>query len=133
MACANGHLNVIKHLVEVKQANLNLKNFADNTPLRKQSLSFLTDWSAVNGLKEVVIYLVEKGADLSVKNNQNKIAAEEAYEKQFYDIAEFLTDKEYELNKGNEKIEENRDIDAEMAEEIENEIKEDMENVDLNK
>jgi ankyrin repeat protein len=34
MACANGHLDIVKLLVEMKKSNLNLKNFAGNTPLR---------------------------------------------------------------------------------------------------
>ena len=77
--------------------------------------------------------MVEKGADISIKNNQNKVAAEEAYEKNFLEIAGYLVDKEIEQNKDKGKIEENFEMDSEMTEEIDNDIKEEMENVDLNK
>ncbi len=77
--------------------------------------------------------MVEKGADLSIKNNQNKVAAEEAYEKSFLEIAGYLVDKEIEHSKEKGKIEENFEMDSEMTEEIDNDIKEEMENVDLNK
>lgn len=89
----------------------------------------------MNGLKEVVTYLVEKGADITIKNNNNKVAGEEAYDKQYFDIAEFLVDKEIELNKGKGKLEENADIEneIELADEIEIEMKEELDNVNLNK
>lgn len=34
MACANGHIDIIKLLVDQKMSYLNLKNYAGNTPLR---------------------------------------------------------------------------------------------------
>jgi ankyrin repeat protein len=34
MASANGHLDIVKLLVDEKNSNLNLKNNAGNTPLR---------------------------------------------------------------------------------------------------
>ena len=76
---------------------------------------------------------MENGAEVSIKNNQNKVAAEEAYEKSFLDIAEYLVDKEIELNKDKGKIEENFEMEIEMTEEIEIDIKEEMDGVDLNK
>jgi ankyrin repeat protein len=133
MACANGHLDIIKLLVDDKRSNMNLKNYAGNTPLRKITFKFIIDWAAINGLKEIVNYLVEKGADITMKNNQNKVAAEEAYEKQYYDIAEFLVDKELLLNKGKDITEENVEMENELAAEIENQIKDEMDNVNLNK
>lgn len=96
-------------------------------------LILILDWSAVNGLKEVVIFLAEKGADISIKNNQNKVAAEEAYEKSFLEIAGYLVDKEIEQNKDKGKIEENFEMDCEITEETDTDIKEEMDNIDLNK
>jgi len=90
------------------------------------------DWAAVNGQKEIVVYLVEKGADIFIKNNQGKVASEEAYEKQYFEISEIILDKEYELNKGKNTMGENIEMEIEIAKEIENEIKEDLDNIKLN-
>ena len=91
MASANGHLQIVKLLFEDKQCDLNIQNYAGNTPLH---------WAAMNGQKEVAYYLAEKGADVLIKNNNGKFAAQEAFEKNFYDISEFLVEKEVALNKG---------------------------------
>ncbi len=68
-----------------------------------------------------------------IKNNQGKVASEEAYERQYFEITEFIVDKEYELNKGKNQMGENIEMESEIAEEIENEIKEDLDNIKLNK
>ena len=53
----------------------------------------------MNGQKEVVVYLISKEADVFIKNNAGKVAAQEAYEKNFYEISEILVDREILLRK----------------------------------
>ncbi len=48
----------------------------------------------MNGNKDIVIYLVEKGIDIIIKNQFNKTAGEEACERGFSDISEYLIEKE---------------------------------------
>ncbi|KAL8737266.1 MAG: hypothetical protein Q9181_001852 [Wetmoreana brouardii] len=70
MACANNCLDVLGYLLDTSpaqdnatqptQLNVDLQNSAGNTPLH---------WAAVNGHLDAVKMLVERGADLEVKNN----------------------------------------------------------------
>jgi hypothetical protein len=54
----------------------------------------------MNGLKDVVVYLVSKDADVFIKNKADKVPSQEAFEKNFYDISELLVEKEMTLRKG---------------------------------
>ena len=45
-------------------------------------------------MKDAVFFLVEKGIDIEIKNKINKTAGEEAYDKDFFDISEYLVGKE---------------------------------------
>jgi hypothetical protein len=58
------------------------------------------------------LFLLEKGADFGIKNKQGKIAAEDAYERGYYEISEIIVEKEIALNKNKIKVEEvNKDED----------------------
>merc|ERR1719491_2604164 len=58
MGSANGHLEVVRALLEAK-ASTEVPNEAGNTPLH---------WAALNGHLEVCRALVEAHADLNVRN-----------------------------------------------------------------
>ncbi len=115
MASANGHLDIVVYLVDSLKCNPNLQNYAGNTPLH---------WAALNGQKEVVTYLLNKEVDILIKNNLNKVAAEEAYDKQYFDVSELIVDKEIEMRKGEK--EENGEFDDKL-EDV------DLESIDINK
>jgi hypothetical protein len=55
----------------------------------------------MNGQKDIVEYLVNKAANVLIKNVLGKTAAQEAYEKCFFEISEILADKEISLDKDN--------------------------------
>lgn len=66
------------------------------------------------------------GADFMIKNNNGKVPAEEAFDKHFFEISEFLVDKEVALKKTDNIIETSGNkVDAE------DHI--DLDNVNLNK
>lgn len=71
MAAANGHLEVVKFLLEAG-ADINLKNKNENTALH---------WASLNGKLDVVKFLCEwpkQKVDTSIKNSFSKIPLEEA-------------------------------------------------------
>ena len=45
MACANGHIEMVKYLINTLHVDINIKNSSNNTPL---------GWAALNGQKEIV-------------------------------------------------------------------------------
>jgi hypothetical protein len=80
-----------------------------------------------------VEYLVEQGADFLVKNDQGRIPGEEAYEKGFFEISEYLIDREY-SNKTSpiyEEVLNEKDVDPDLLNE-EN-IQQMEEDVEMNK
>ena len=92
----------------------------------------------MNGVKDVVVYLVEKGADFFIKNKNNKVPAEEAFDKQYFEISEYIVDKEIALNKdklkemSGHKIEADDHIDLNVdVNEVE--TKENLDKLDINK
>jgi ankyrin repeat protein len=81
MASANGHLEIVKLLLENK-ADPNLQNSAKNTPLR-MSNSFIIyeqflDWAALNGRRDITELLLLNKADPNIKNEFDRIPLEEA-------------------------------------------------------
>ena len=78
----------------------------------------------MNNSLEVVKYLVEKGADVFLKNEFNKLDVDESYIRDYTEIAEYLIKKELSKKKGN----------YEFTEEDEDEIKDDKldKNVEIN-
>ena len=62
-ASYEGHLKVIKYLIENGKVNVNSKDDDGWTALMRAS------W---RGYSEIVKYLVEKGADINIKNNDGK-------------------------------------------------------------
>ena len=64
MSSSNGFLDVIKYLLEELKVDINSKNKSNSTPL---------SWTTLNGQKEVIKYLLEKGVDILIKNNNNKL------------------------------------------------------------
>ncbi|KAG2180715.1 hypothetical protein INT44_003722 [Umbelopsis vinacea] len=88
MACANGHLDIVKYVVE-KLASLdnvtqyiNSQNEQGNTPLH---------WAALNGHLEIVQLLVGSfGADMKIKNKAGRSPIYEAQAYNHEKVAEFF-------------------------------------------
>ena len=81
MASANGHLHIVKLLLEQADMNVNIINDSGNTPLH---------YASFNGHLEVVRVLIENKADANIKNENGNIAIEEALSQSKRDIAEML-------------------------------------------
>eukprot|EP00879_Flechtneria_rotunda_P005063 GHRR01005340.1.p1 GENE.GHRR01005340.1~~GHRR01005340.1.p1 ORF type:complete len:228 (+),score=102.66 GHRR01005340.1:210-893(+) len=68
MACANGHGEIAKLLLEAN-ASPDIKNAEGNTPMH---------WACLNGHTEVVQALLDKGATAAVLNNAGRTPVDEA-------------------------------------------------------
>lgn len=90
MACANGHTEMVKYLINTLHADINIRNSSNNTPL---------GWAALNGQKEIVKILLDNNADYDNKNSQGKTPSEIAYDTGNYEIAEMIVQKELENKK----------------------------------
>lgn len=86
-AAFNGHLDVVKVLVDAG-AELESRDFLDNTPLLCAA-----DMVFGKGNKEVVEYLLEKGANANAYNNQYHNTLMWAAKKGYPDIAHTLIEK----------------------------------------
>ena len=115
LASANGFIDVVKYLVNELHCDIDPKNKSFSTPL---------SWAAFNGQKNVVEFLLEKGADFNLKNINGKKPSELAYDSGFYDVSDILLAKENEMLKGivEEKNEGDFDIDKEDEDINENKI-----------
>ena len=113
LASANGFIDVVKYLVNELHCDIDPKNKSLSTPL---------SWAAFNGQKNVVEFLLEKGADFNLKNINGKKPSELAYDSGFYDVSDILLTKENELLKGSIKEEKNEGDDIDLEEEDEKEI-----------
>ena len=117
LASANGFIDVVKYLVNELNCDINIKN---------KSLRTSLCWTAFNGKKVVIEFLLEKGADFDVKNINGKKPSELAYDCGYYDVSDILLDKENEKYKGSIKEEKNEDdnFEEEMKENLKEEKKE---------
>ena len=104
LASANGFIEVVKYLVDELHCDVNAKNKSLSTPLT---------WAAFNGQKKVVEFLLEKGADFDLKNNNGKKPSQLAYDNGYYDVSDILLTKENEKYKDIIKEEKNEDINFE--------------------
>ncbi|EFJ19912.1 hypothetical protein SELMODRAFT_444080 [Selaginella moellendorffii] len=68
MASANGHLSIVKYLIE-RGENVNACNAENNTPLH---------WAALNGQVQVVEELIASGASASALNRYDRTPVDEA-------------------------------------------------------
>ena len=92
MACANGHTEIVKLLIEHK-ANHNILNNSKNTPLRKSKsriYRLFIDWAALNGRCDIIEILMTVGADANLKNEFDHVPLEEALQNGFTQAAEIL-------------------------------------------
>lgn len=69
MACANGHIGIVKFLICDINEPVNIKNDEGNTPLH---------WAAINGHFEIVEFLLQNGALPEECNSQGHTALFEA-------------------------------------------------------
>ena len=81
MASGNGHLEIVKILLEESRINLNVLNESGNTALH---------YAALNGKKEIAELLISKSADANIKNEFGRIALEDALQNGHSEIAELL-------------------------------------------
>ena len=114
LASANGFIDVVKYLVNELHCDIDPKNKSLSTPL---------SWAAFNGQKNVVEFLLEKGADFNCKNINGKKPSELAYDSGFYDVSDILLTKENELLKGSIQEEKNEGDEVDLEEEDEKEGK----------
>ena len=114
LASANGFIDVVKYLVNELHCDIDPKNKSLSTPL---------SWAAFNGQKNVVEFLLEKGADFNCKNINGKKPSELAYDSGFYDVSDILLTKENELLKGSIQEEKNEGDEVDLEEEDEKECK----------
>ena len=117
LASANGFIDVVKYLVNELHCDIDPKNKSLSTPL---------SWAAFNGQKNVVEFLLEKGADFNFKNINGKKPSELAYDSGFYDVSDILLTKENELLKGSIQEEKNEGDEVDLEEEDEKECKENV-------
>ena len=115
LASANGFIDVVKYLVNELHCDIDPKNKSLSTPL---------SWAAFNGQKNVVEFLLEKGADFNLKNINGKKPSELAYDSGFYDVSDILLNKENEFYKGSIKEEKNEGDDIDLEEEEDEKEKE---------
>jgi len=86
MACANGHTNIVKEILEYKVdgkqvANINAKNSEGNTPLH---------WAVLNQRKDITELLIQNNAQTDIKNKFGKTALEDALEAGQFELGEVL-------------------------------------------
>ena len=117
LASANGFIDVVKYLVNELHCDIDPKNKSLSTPL---------SWAAFNGQKNVVEFLLEKGADFNCKNINGKKPSELAYDSGFYDVSDILLTKENELLKGSIQEEKNEGDEVDLEEEDEKECKDNV-------
>ena len=117
LASANGFIDVVKYLVNELHCDIDPKNKSLSTPL---------SWAAFNGQKNVVEFLLEKGADFNCKNINGKKPSELAYDSGFYDVSDILLTKENELLKGSIQEEKNEGDEVDLDEEDEKEGKDNI-------
>jgi len=89
MACANGHLDVIKEILKVTKdgqrvANINARNSDGSTPLH---------WAVINTQKAVIELLLENNADCNIKSKYGQTPLDEAITGGIYEIAEMIAAK----------------------------------------
>lgn len=80
MTSANGHFECTKLLLEcpeVVDKCINIKNAEGNTPLH---------WAALNAHVNVVCLLLEKGADITLKNSIDRSAFDEAVAAEKFEV-----------------------------------------------
>lgn len=80
LCCANGHLNIVRLLLE-HNAPTNVKNLSGSTALHYASLT---------GQLEVVKELIKNGAEPVVENNGGRTALDEAFSGKHEKVAKFL-------------------------------------------
>ena len=72
------------------------------------------DWAVLNGMKDVVLLLLDYKADVTIKNNNGKSPSEEAFDRELYDISEKIAEKEptsiIEENDNTEDIDDNNSL-----------------------
>lgn len=66
----NNHYDAIKSLIEIGKPNLNVRNRMGNTSLHI---------AVLNGYKEMLELLVDKGADVLLKNDEDYTCLDSAF------------------------------------------------------
>ncbi len=97
MACANGHLSIVRILLssssvntEGKKADINAVNEHGNT-----AIHWICAQPTVNSAhEEIVKLLIEAGANINIKNGKNRTALDEANDKGHSSICQILVQHE---------------------------------------
>ncbi|CAM0142198.1 ankyrin repeat-containing protein [Umbelopsis sp. WA50703] len=108
MACANGHLEVVKYLVE-KIASLD--DAAKYINYQNEQGNAALHWAALNGHLEIVKLLVTShGADMKIKNSAGRSPIYEAQAYNHDKVAEFFLSAMVEENDESAGAEEEQDV-----------------------
>lgn len=99
LACSNGNLDIVKSLIE-QDLDINAQDINGDTPLTNTSrVSANPDYENrfryyEDSLEKthfyIAKYLIEQGADMSTKNNNNETALDIAKKEDMDDIAEYI-------------------------------------------
>ena len=89
LACEQGHLDIVKFLVEDKKANVNRKDGKSNTPLYVACQA---------NQRSIIDYLLEKKADINKSANNTFTPVYAAVEKDNLELLEYLVSVKADLN-----------------------------------
>jgi len=107
MAAANGHVEIVKLLVEAG-ADVGTENAEGSTPLH---------WACLNGHVGIVDYLLDKGAKLSACNKAGKTPFDEALLRSQKEVLDYLEER-HDREGGDDDDEEDPEKDIDEVEEF---------------
>lgn len=89
IAAANGNTEMLRMLIYMAKANVNIQDCYGNTPLM---------WAVVKGYAEIVNILINANADVNIQNHEGRTALIYAVGEENKDIVEILVKANADLN-----------------------------------
>lgn len=81
IACLYNHIKIVQEILECGGSNIDVQDSLGNTPLH---------YAAMQANEKMVEFLLKKGADINIKNLDNKTPFQEAEDRSFYSIVKVL-------------------------------------------